>query len=368
MIKEILTYLLTIGLPFLVMYGCKHSKRLDAIGPVIILYAAGLIASFCGLKSNAQTILSSLTVPLAIPLILFGNEFKMSKGAARDPLLALLSCLVSAFIAIVGSFLIFRPDVNVAGMVTGCLTGGTMNMASIKLALGVDDSVFILTNTYDMAVCFTYLMFILIFGIKLSRRILPQRTNVQKEALKIEDAPVQKATVKDYAFVIGVALICCGISYAVSKLLFSESVFMLVFILVLTALGIGLSFVKKVRTTPGSYDSGMYFVYAFSFVVASMADFKGMSISENLSLLGFYSLSVFGSLFLHILFSYILKIDADTAVIASNAFINAPPTVPVVASAQKNRTALTSGLTIGIFGYAVGTYIGVFVAKILSLL
>lgn len=239
-------------------------------------------------------------------------------------------------------------------------------MAAVKMALGVEDSVFVLLNTYDMAVSFVYMLFLLAFGIRLSRKVLPRKTMpVLSGTDSLEHQSVQrKPTLGDRAFLLMVSAGCCGIGYA-ATLLFSPDVMMMVFILVLTALGIGLSFVPKVSSCPGSDGMGMYLIYAFSFTVASMADFRNMSIGENGRLLAFFACVVFGSLLLHMLFSWILKIDADTAVIASNAFVNAPPSVPVISSAMKNPKALTAGLTIGIVGYAIGTYLGIFIDKIL---
>lgn len=363
---DILTVALAFGCPVLVDHACRRWKWLDAVGPIIVLYALGLAAGLLGLRSQAQDLVTTVTLPLAIPLILFGNSLKGQLKGARDTVMAFFSCLSAAVIAVVVSYLIFRPAGEVAGMVAGCATGGTMNMAAVKMALGVEDSVFVLLNTYDMAVSFVYMLFLLAFGIRLSRKVLPRKTMpVLSGTDSLEHQSVQrKPTLGDRAFLLMVSAGCCGIGYA-ATLLFSPDVMMMVFILVLTALGIGLSFVPKVSSRPGSDGMGMYLIYAFSFTVASMADFRNMSIGENGRLLAFFACVVFGSLILHMLFSWILKIDADTAVIASNAFVNAPPSVPVISSAMKNPKALTAGLTIGIVGYAIGTYLGIFIDKIL---
>lgn len=369
---DILTVVLALGSPVLVGKACRRWKWLDSIGPIMLLYALGLVAGLLGLKAQAQELVTTVTLPLAIPLILMGNSLKGQLKGAKDTVLAFFSCLTAAILAVVISYLVFRPSSEVVGMVAGCATGGTMNMASVKMALGVDESLFVLLNTYDMAVSFVYMMFLLVFGIRLARRFLPVKDHGTGSAASAPDgtddaslagSSARKATVGDYAVLLGIAALCCGAGYS-ATLLFDPNSMMLVFILVLTALGIGLSFVRKISSKPGSYDMGMYLIYAFSFTVASMADFRNMSIGENGRMLAFFAGVVFGSLLLHMLFSKILKIDADTAVIASNAFVNAPPSVPVISSAMKNPKALTSGLTIGIVGYAIGTYLGIFLSGI----
>ena len=64
----------------------------------------------------------------------------------------------------------------------------------------------------------------------------------------------------------------------------------------------------------------------------------------------------------HVILSKIFKVDADTTIIVTTALTMSPPFVPVVAQALKNRYVIISGLIIGIIGYAIGNYLGVFLA------
>jgi len=112
----------------------------------------------------------------------------------------------------------------------------------------------------------------------------------------------------------------------------------------------------------------MYFIYIFSMTVASMADFGNLDLGGSLNLLGYLALAVFGSLLLQVLMARIFRIDSDTMVISSVAFICSPPFVPMMAGAMKNRRVLASGLAIGVFGYAAGNYLGYLMFRLLSLL
>jgi uncharacterized membrane protein len=58
----------------------------------------------------------------------------------------------------------------------------------------------------------------------------------------------------------------------------------------------------------------------------------------------------------------LFKIDADNVIIVSTALTCSPPFVPVVAGALKNKEIIISGITVGIIGYAIGNYLGVFIA------
>lgn len=141
---------------------------------------------------------------------------------------------------------------------------------------------------------------------------------------------------------------------------------MLVLILTLTTLAIAASFIPAVRKWTKSYDAGMYLVLVFSLVVASMVDIRSLDIASSFWLMCYIAFAIFGSLMLQLLFSRLFRVDADTAVITSVAMINSPLFVPMIAGAMKNRRVIIGGITVGIIGYAVGNYLGVLIAGLLS--
>ena len=142
---------------------------------------------------------------------------------------------------------------------------------------------------------------------------------------------------------------------------------MTVLILSLTTLGIAASFCKPLKALRHSYDIGMYFIYVFSIVVASMADLRNLSISGSLNLLGYLAFVIFGSLLLQVLLARLLRIDADTMTVSSVAFICSPPFVPMISAAMGSRNVLAAGLAIGVVGYAPGNYLGLLMFRLLSL-
>ena len=93
-----------------------------------------------------------------------------------------------------------------------------------------------------------------------------------------------------------------------------------------------------------------------------------IDLAGSLSIMGYITIIVFGSLLLHTIFAKIFKIDADTMVITSVTYINSPPFVPMIAASMRNKNVLLPGLTIGIVGYALGNYLGLFIFKLLSIL
>ena len=373
-------------IPAGVLWLCRRFTWLGKIGPVLILYFIGIILGNIGLMPEqmpaVQEILSNAMIPLAIPLMLYGCTFKMS--GARSQILALITGLISVTLAVVIGYMIFGKSLpegaKIGGMLTGVYTGGTINLAALKTMLGVKDETYILINSYDILVSFLYLSFLLTIGIKLFRKFLPNTLDtftdrdeaaIQKEMQKEEKKPhrgfLTRIGVAYIAKLLGLTILIVGISAGIALLL-PESMFMTIFILMLTTLGIGCSFIKKIHKMKYSYDIGMYFIYIFCIVVASMADLSELNLIGGMELLGYLLVAVFGSLLLQVIFAKIFRIDSDMMVIASVTYINSPPFVPMMAAAMKNKDVLIPGLTIGVIGYAVGNYLGFLMSQLLGLL
>ena len=379
MIGNILVILFFLLCPASVLWLCKRFPLLDKIGPVLILYIVGII--FGNLfhpsgMAGIQDVLSSATVPIAIPLMLFSCTFQRSK--TRSQLIALLLGLGAVTISVLAGYFLFGKNMEdgakIGGMLTGVYTGGTINLASLKVMLGVPEETFILLNSFDMAVSFLYLTFLLSIGIRLFRRWLP----VEKSDNDMEEVTGQqkeqpfkglftKQGLRDAGFLLAVDALIIGVSAGLG-LLAGKGAFMTVLILSLTTLGIAASFWKPIKKREYGYEIGMYCIYVFSVVVASMADLRSLSISGSLNLLGYLTFVIFFSLLLEVLAAKPLKVDADTMTVSSVAYICSPPFVPMMAAAMKNKSVLAGGLSVGVVGYAVGNYLGFLIARLLETL
>ena len=378
MIGNILTIVFFLLCPACVLWLCRRFPLLDKIGPVLILYIVGII--FGNLfhpsgMAGIQNVLSSATVPLAIPLMLFSCTFQRSK--TKSQLIALLLGLAAVTLSVLAGYFLFGRNMEdgakIGGMLTGVYTGGTINLASLKVMLDVPEETFILLNSFDMAVSFLYLTFLLSFGIRLFRRWLPveagaddQEVNGQEKGQPFKGL-FTKQGLRDAGFLLAVDALIIGISAGLG-LLAGDGAFMTVLILSLTTLGIAASFWKPLKKRKHGYDIGMYCIYVFSVVVASMADLRSLSISGSLNMLGYLTFVIFFSLLLEVLAAKPLKVDADTMTVSSVAYICSPPFVPMMAAAMKNKSVLAGGLSVGVVGYAVGNYLGFLIARLLETL
>ena len=378
------TVLFFLIVPALILRLCYVSKWANKLGAVLICYLVGIIFGQIFISEynrNIPEILSTVIIPLALPMLLFEINIKSWKKVAGK---AFLSMIIGTFCLIVTltiGYYLFKGGVDeankVSGMLAGLYTGGTPNLASLKAALNVKDDIYIAVNTVDMLLGAFYLLFLISVAKKILGKILlpyPHKIEYKDEAIEEKRVVkrlknwISQVSIGNVLAAFGVSILIALIGAGIGFGLIKDSAFqMAVIILTITTLAIIASNIKAVKKIRGSFDTGMYLILIFSIAVASMANFESMS-KAFLPLMGFVTLGVFGTLLLHIIFCKIFKIDVDTTIITSVALICSPPFVPVVAAAIKNKEVIMSGITVGVIGYAAGNYLGVFISYILGLL
>jgi uncharacterized membrane protein len=377
----ILFYLLASAL---IVFLCNRFKWMNNVGAILWAYGIGLVIGSLHIlpegSLKVQQTISDIAVPLAIPLLLFSLDFRRWVKLARTTFLSMLTAVVGVVVAIAAGFFLFRdgiPDANkVAGMLSGVYTGGTPNMFALKTALSVDNNLFILTQTYDMVICAVYLMLLMSVGQRLLNLILPRFKKSEitdNQAVEFEQEAefdsftgfFKKSNLIPTLGALLIAGVIMAIGVGVMGIIPQNSK-MIAVILTITTLGLAASFIPKINRIKKSFQLGMYLIVVFSMAIASMADIKMLFTMTN-GLFFFVLIAVFGSFLIQVLLSRLLKIDTDTTIITSTAFVFSPPFVPVVAGALKNKEVIISGITVGLIGYAIGNYLGVTLSYLLGL-
>ena len=375
----ILLTVLFCTIPAGVIWLCRRYSWLDTIGPIMVLYAIGIvIGNLPGLPAEMkvlQEMIPNVVIPLAIPMMLFGCVFSRKELGLQVKIV--VSGFLSVATAVAGGYLLFGRNVNegaqVGGIITGMYTGGTINAAALQAIFRIKSETFILINSYDILISFTYFVFLFSFGIKMFRRLYGERGVLKDDVIESSEQSegsaykrlLERDGWRQLGQILGVTVLIVAVSGGVALLL-PEEWFMVVFILLLTTLGVAASFIKRVREMDMSYDIGMYLIYIFSLAIASMADFSSLDLKAGVNQFAFMTVAVFVSLIIHALLCRLMRVDADSMVISSVSFINSPPFVPMVSAVMRNRRALVTGLGAGIVGYALGNHLGVLMAELLS--
>ena len=389
-IALVLFYLLA---PAAVLWACRKVKVLDKVGPVLTLYILGVIVANLHIVPDdyysIQKILQDVMIPLAIPMMLFGCNFKSFKAGVSAK--AFVIGVLSTVVMVVAGYLIRVKQLGVDGptigaTLSGQYTGGAGNYAAVNMMLGeagLAGEKFALVSTCNLVVSFFYLMFLMGGGIGIARRIVHGR-NVKSYNDTINAGEyVDENPYKDFgtraSLVQLLKVFCAAVAVAVVSLLFSNlfkegtamyellggDFSMVALILTLTTVSLLLTLFKGVRSWDKSFDAGMYLIYIFCLAMAMLADLSQLDWALGLWVLVYQAIIIFGSLALSVLLARPFKVDADSMVITSDTLVNSPICVPMIAAAMKNKEAIMVGITNGLAGYAVGNYLGYLVYQLL---
>ena len=372
--------------PLLILWLTWRFPFLNKVGTIIIAYVIGCVLGLTGLIPDTpeihkvQTDIATYTIPFAIPLLLFSADIKswtkLAPSFIKSTLLGILGCCLAVTIG----FLVCSDDnetfAAIGGMLTGLYTGGNANLASIKVALGVDDTVYIITSAYSTLLSAVYLIFVIVVGKRALRLLLPDfkydkdnrggSVTVKSYDDELFYGLFHKKNLPTLGKSLLLTIVIIGVGAGIA-LLCPKDMFQTIFILSISTLAIIASTNKKVRNMERTFEAGTYLILVFSIAVASQVNTNTIGNIDSRIFL-FITIATLGSLLLHVLLSALLRIDTDTTLASSISLICSPPFVPVVAGAVKNKAIIGPGIAVGLFGYAVGTYVGFFLAKFLLLL
>lgn len=386
MFAKILLVLFYLLAPAGVLWATRKFEVFRRLGPVLSLYILGVVVANVGIFPSDpeahksflafQESVSEILVPLALPMMLFGCNFK--NFSVGKSLSAFVVGVLSVAAIVVASYMMFADKLGaeapkMAASLVGQYTGGAANLASVKQMVGLSTENFVMLSTCNLIVSFFYLMFLMGGGVTMARKFVGRKSYVVQEVEVNDENPyrdfAKRESIMQLLKVLGVSLVVMGISVGVGTVVGGESgISMVALILTITTLSLLMTLSKRVRSWDKSYDAGMYIIYVFCLVMATMADLSSINWQQSLFVLLFQAVIVFGSLFMTILFARPLGVDADTAVITSNTLVNSPVCVPMIAATMKNRDVVVVGITNGLAGYAVGNYLGYLIFQLLMVL
>ena len=119
------------------------------------------------------------------------------------------------------------------------------------------------------------------------------------------------------------------------------------------------------RNLEGDFELGMLFMYIFFAAVGAGTD--AIAFLDSAVVLFIYGMIIiFVHLALVLVVAYLLKVDLAEAVVASGAALVGPSVTAAIAISKGWRSLVTPAIMCGIFGYAIATFIGVAISKVLG--
>ncbi len=372
--------------PVLALQLVKRFAWARFLGPVVICCALGILvanqplfavsAQSAEAMFKAAKLVSSASIPLAIPLLLFQADLTKLREHGRTTLLSFVIAVVSVFLGTLGVMLSMRGVLpmpgKVAGMVMSVYIGGTPNLVSVQRALEVNEETFGLVYAATTFVSTFYFVFLLTVAKPLLQRFFPKHPDPEPmKGLEEEDEVSEESEskrrfwslqdVKHGVMSLGASIICVLMSVGITYLVIGElkgEAFSLGVILSLTTLAIIGSFIRKLREIPTHEPIGMFFILIFCVSAGTMMDVSRL-VATGGTILQFTALAVLAFLPIHFVLHRLFKIDLDTTITMSVATMFGPPFIPAVVQAIDNRSVLLPCMTMGFLGYAVGTYLGI---------
>jgi len=360
------------GMAWLGFYVDSHPIGRKTSGVIWVLGAGMLLSNFNILPFSAPAygFVGGTLVPLAIPLLLFKADLRR---IFRESGMVMVTFGIASVATIIGAVLGFylfdlgEIGPKVAGVYTGGYIGGAVNFLAVSEAVGMTDTEFATAISASSIVSIIALMMLIaipsiswIVG-KIPSSMLDEISDDEKIEMSHSDVPAFRLTHITGAIALSFA-ICAAARMIGGWLDISNYYILLITVLTLVVANV---LPKLMDSLEGEFELGMLFMYVFFAMVGA-----GTDVSQFLG--SAFILFVFGMtiilvhLSLVMLAARFLKIDLAEAVVASGAALVGPTVTAAIAISKGWRTLVTPAIMCGIFGYAIATFIGVAVTKLLS--
>lgn len=387
--------LLAFLFPALVQLLRDRFKALKFLNPLLTSYAAGILLGNTVLRGQvafaAFDLVSTVAVGFSIPLMLFTLDLRSWGKDTGKMMLGMALASVSILVTVVLGALFFPKALpeypDLAGLLVGVYTGGTPNLAALRVALAVDKDLYLAVHAADVVIGSLYILFFITAAKRVFGWVLPVRPaegGGAGEAPHLGDLAETPGGIsggKRFPFIGSVlknsprlplarnvllAVLAIGLSFGAGMLV-PESYRTMTVILGITTIAIALSFSGRIRETEGSFDLGEYLILVFCFAAGAMGDIRRI-IGASPAIFLMVACAVVAAVLIHLVLCKLFGLDRDTMMISSTAAICSPPFVGMVAGALGNKRIIAPGIAAGIVGYAIGNYLGVLTSRLLSLL
>jgi len=333
----------------------------------MILANIGIIPTW----SAAHNAIFSYVVPFSIVMVLLTAKISDLKIAAPP---ALKAYLIHSFAAVIGfglAALMFRrligPKVwKVAGVFVAGATGGTVNNIAAGRALGIEPGFFATILTAAMVGFTIYLFFIFTapswmpnFGFKAAYKTLDKGKAMEAYHNYWKGKSIN---FNGITIIFSVSIILTALSIFLKKSVLDIPVEIYV-----TTFAIIIANTTRISSIAGSEEIGSYGFHLFFAACGGMVDIAKLIKTGPLLLL-MYLVALSIVVLISFFISKRLGINLESICIAGNAGVGGPTTAPVMAVSFGWEKLVLTGIILGVFGYALASYLGIATAYIIRAL
>lgn len=361
----------------------RWAARVSA--PILALLTAMLLSNTGIMPTEAPSyaFVGDYLVPLAIPMLLLrANLFHIARQAGWMFVAFHISVLGTVLGAALATILLqgkIDYIAEIAGIMTGSYSGGGINFFAVRESFGISEN---LTNPLLVADNF------IMAGMTLVLLAVPSiawvrghyRTQYSLEPSGGGDKPSASGhwgpkpiALLDIAkcFAVAFAIVACArqAELIVEQNLtpgIATSILGNIFVLItLFTLLAATAFAKSIERINGADELGSFMLYIFLFAIGLPADL--LTVLRNVPLLFLFCLIMaLTNLVVTLLLGKLLNIELEQLLLCVSATLGGPPTAVALAIARGWTDSIVSALLVGIWGYVIGTLLGVTVGELLQ--
>ncbi len=352
-------------------------------GIVLIYIGAALLQTFGAFESNESTETAYNNVRWALlPAMLFLMLLKCDIRTVIKLGPRILGAFAVAVVSIAAGFVIvyavlqsfYVEDTWKAfGALAGSWTGGSANMVALQSILEVPETIFgyaLMMDTINYAVWVMFMFWLVPFADRFNKWTKADTSSYMNNLDVNTDnitADEQGAKFEHILYLLGIGLLVSSLSNYFGGLLpevgdvINGTTWT---IIIASVLGLILALTPLSRI-PGTFDISNVMLYIVVALIASHSDFSNIAQAPIYIISGFLIMGV--HLVVMLLLGKLFKYDLFTLGIASLANIGGMASAPMLAAAY-NKALIPVGVIMALMGSFLGTYFGIVIAKVLSIL
>lgn len=340
----------------------------------LLIIAGGAVASNLGLVPLASPVYDAITGPvtsLAIVWLLFAVDLGTLKAAGPRMLLAfavaVAATAVGALTASLALAHAFPGDAwRLAGVMTGTYSGGSVNFVAVSRAVSLQDELLVAATAADNVTTAIWVGATLVLPLWLAGPFRARRpaSDPRAEPSAVAEGvgnPFQKEVALRPVSLL--ALLTLGlVTILAAEAL--ESVWPVVpAVLWLTTLALVLAQLPWVRRLKGTMQLGLIALNLF-FAVIGIYSRVGKILEVGVEVFYFTAIVVLVHGLLTYGAAWLLRLDVESASVASQAAVGGPSTALALAVSRGWGHLQLPAVAVGLLGYAVGNYAGLAMAAL----
>jgi uncharacterized membrane protein len=361
-------------------------------GPVIALLIAMVLsnAHVMPAEAPAYDFVGAWLVPIALPLLLFRADFRQIARATGRLMISLHIAVVGSLIGAIiagAAFKRFLPEsAKAAGIMAASYIGGMVNFIAVKESTQASGSLttsLIVADNLVMAGFFIIILWIAGSPFFLKRYRHPHTEEANSAGASAAGAHWERKGISllDVAVCLSVATSVVAVAMlakkgleaawpAISNAHWIASTLRTMctnrFVLITAAsLATATIFSRFLSRVNGADELGSFMLYLFLFGVGLPADL-GAVLKGGPILFVFCLIIAVSNLGACLLFGWLLRQPIEELMIGVNATLGGPPTAAAMAISKNWSRLVLPGLLAGLWGYTIGTPLGLFVTAILE--